>query len=194
MVEVLSWLLQQVVIGDWKVFVYNIIQAILIIVVGFIVGRIVKFLFSKLADKAGLRNTIKPSFVDLFLAVIKWTIYIFFLEIAFEQLEVPQISEMIRIVLLAIPAIVGALFLIAIGFVIASYLKDIIEESRIINWQILSNLVFYFILYIFSIFAVKTALHSLDTSMTNIIIVILTAVISVTVAFYLILNFSWKKK
>lgn len=184
MVEVLSVFLQQLVIGNWKVFVYSLIQAIFFIVVGIVVGKLVAYGLHKLANKGNIAATIKPSFIDLFIAVIKWSIYILFIEFGMEQLNIPQLTNIFSSVLLSIPALVGALFLIGIGFVLGSYLKDIIEESKVINWEILSNLVFFFVVYVFSVFALKTALIYTDTMTVNIILIILTAVVSATVALW----------
>ena len=194
MVEVLSVFLQQLVIGNWKVFVYSLIQAILFIVIGVAVGKLVAYGLHKLASKGNLAATIKPSFIDLFIAVIKWSLYILFLEFAMEQLNIPQLTNIFSSILLSIPALVGALFLIGIGFVLASYLKDVIEESRVLNWEILSNLVFFFIVYVFTVFALKTALIYTDSMIVNLIIVILTAVVSATLAIWFLFRRPRKKQ
>jgi len=182
MVEVLSLLLQQVVIGDWKIFVYNLIQTILFIVLGVIIGKVVAYGLRKLANKGNIATAIKPSFIELFIAVIKWSIYILFVEFGIEQLNFPQLTNIVSMVLLTIPAIVGSLFIIGIGYILASYLKDIVEESKVINWEILGTLLFFFVMYVFSVFALKTALINFDSTTVNIILIILTAVVSATVA------------
>ena len=86
-----------------------------------------------------------------------------------------------RAMLIAI--IFGILILIIIGFAIAYYLREIIKNSQVKGGELISQVVFYFILYIFGVYTVKTALISLDEATTNWIIIILTAVMSTAIAF-----------
>lgn len=186
MVELLSWVMQNLIIGDWRIFVLSLFVAIGIIALGIIIGKTVSFGLKKIATSANIQNAIQPSFIELFIAIIKWSIYILFIEIAFEQFQIPQITSLLSIILVTIPAIVGALILIGIGFVIASYLKDVIEESKILNWEILSEIIFTFIIYIFLVFALKTALITLDKTTVNYIIIILTGIVALSIALWII--------
>lgn len=186
MVNLLSWFVQELVIGNWRIFVSSLIQAILFFIAGIVIGKLVNFLLKKLSEKAQLNRTIRQSFINIFLVVVRWSIYILFTNIALKQLEIPELTSWLTSTLLVIPALVGALILIAIGFSIASYLKDAVEESKILNWQILSNLLFFFILYVFLVFALKTALISIDSMTVNIILIILTAIISAGIAIWMV--------
>ena len=84
---------------------------------------------------------------------------------------------------ITIPAFTGALALLAIGFMIAVYLREVIEDAEVTGWDLISKMVFYFVLYVFGVYALKTALISFDETTTNFIILILTAVISSAVAY-----------
>ena len=157
--------------------------SVAIIIFGVCLGKIVTLGLKKLSQKLNLDKKIRGSFIDLFLVIIRWSIYITFLSLALTQLEIPSLTNFFTNILITIPALTGALILIIIGFAIAYYLGEIIKNSQIKRGELISQVVFYFIIYIFGIYAIKTALISLDEATTNWIIIILTAVMSTAIAF-----------
>ena len=183
MVSFVDTIYEKLRVENLNEFLFNLIFAVVLLVLGIFIGKIVEYILKKGIEKANLQKTIKYSFIHLFLTVIKWSIYILFLNLALGQLNIPQLTNWLTSVLVVIPALVGALLIIAVGFAIAVYLRDLIEESNIVKWQILSLTIFYFILYVFIVFAIKTALISLDSSIVNIIIIIFTAVVSLAIAY-----------
>jgi hypothetical protein len=176
--SLLSVLGEKFSVGDINLFIINLILATVLLGIGILLGKFVKFVFRKGIEKAGIETTTKKSMIELFLTVIKWSIYILFVSLALDQLGIPQLTSWLTSVLVVIPALVGALLLIAVGFAIAIYLKSIIEES-----EILSEIFFYFILYVFMIFAIKTALISQDKSTVNMVVIILTAIVAAALAY-----------
>ncbi len=157
--------------------------SIAIIIFGICLGKIVTLGLKKLSEKLELDKKIRGSFIDLFLVIIRWSIYIIFLSLGLTQLEIPSLTNFFTDILITIPALTGALILIIMGFAIAYYLREIIKNSQIKRGELISQVVFYFIIYIFGIYAIKTALISLDEATTNWIIIILTAVMSTAIAF-----------
>ena len=183
MLQFLSALTGKLKIPDLNVFLVNLILAAAILIAGIILGKLVRFLIKKAIEGSEIEKEVRRSFIQLFLTSIKWAIYLLFFDLALIQLEVADFTGWITSILVVFPALVGALILIAIGFTIGAYLKGIIKESKIENWEILGNLLFYFVLYIFSIFALKTALISQDKSTVNIIIIILTGAAATSIAY-----------
>jgi len=170
-------------------FYANLLIAIILVIVGIFLGKIIKFFLRKGLEKIKIEKIIKWSFVDLFLTVIKWSIYILFINIALVQLGIPAITSWLTTILGVIPALTGALIIISVGFAIASYLRNVIIESKVKNWQILSQIFFFFINYIFIIFAFKTALISLqDKALVNILLVIFTLLGGVALLIYYFKN------
>ncbi len=157
--------------------------SIAIIIFGVFLGKIVTLGLKKLSEKLELDKKIRGSFIDLFLVIIRWSIYIIFLSFGLNQLEIPSLTNFFTSILITIPALTGALILIIIGFAIAYYLREIIKNSQIKEGELISKVVFYFIIYIFGVYAIKTALISLDEATTNWIIIILTAIMFTSIAF-----------
>ena len=168
---------------DINTLLYNLIIAILLLVIGIFLGKFVYNILKKGAEKSSLNKTMKPSFINLFITIIKWSIYILFVNLALNRLNIPQLTYWITSILVVIPAVVGALLLIVIGFAIAVYLRELIEESSILGWETLSMIFYYFVLLIFLIFAFKTALILIAPSLVNTLVIILVVVASIAVAY-----------
>lgn len=155
--------------------VLNIIICLLIILIGIFLGKIIKLGLRRLIEKSKLEKIINPSFINLFLVIIKWSVYIMFINFALLQLEMPIFTGWLTTILSVIPSLTGALIIIASGFGIATYLKKTIENSRVEGWEILSMIFFYFINFVFIIFGFKTALISIrDNFLINMLLGIFT--------------------
>ena len=161
------------------------IIAIALIILGICLGKIITFGLKKISQKLDLNKKIRGSFIDLFVVVIRWSIYIIFFSFGLNQLGIPSLTNFFTSILITIPAFVGALILLTIGFIIAVYLREVIEDSEVTGWDLISKIIFYFVLYLSGVYALKTALISFDENTTNILIITLTAVISTAIAFFI---------
>jgi hypothetical protein len=155
---------------------FNILISILILIFGILLAHILISILRKFIKRNGVDKLVHRSAVHLFATVLRWSIYILFLNLALMKLNIAELNEWIIPILSMIPALVGALILIVLGFLMALYLRDIIEDSKIEDSKILSKIVFYFIIYVFVIFAFKTAMVNQDKTTMNIIIIILTTI------------------
>jgi len=171
-------------LGSLDVFLVNFIVAAILFGFGIILGRFVTRILRRSAERTRVESTVRKSFVELFITVIRWSIYIIFINLALAQLNIPQLTDWLISVLVVIPALTGALLILGAGFVLAQYLKEIIRESKIEGWEMLSMILFYFVIYIFLVFAIKTALIKQDKNIVNIIILIFTGVVSAAVAYW----------
>lgn len=168
---------------DLNQLIVNSIFAIAIIIFGIFLGKIVTIGLKRLSEKLELNKKIRGSFIDLFMVIIRWSIYLIFISFGLNQLNIPSLTNFFTSVLITIPALAGALILIIMGFTIAYYLREAIKNSEIKGGELISQVIFYFILYIFGVYALKTSLISLNEETTNWIIIILTAIMSAAIAF-----------
>ena len=129
---------------DTNQLIANAAIAIAIIIVGIILGKIVYWILKKVARKIELNKHIRGSFIDLFSVLIQWSIYILFLTIGIKELGIPALTNFITDILITIPAFIGALVLLALGFAIALYLREIIEDAEITGWDLISKVFFNF--------------------------------------------------
>jgi len=181
----LSALSDKFAIDDFNSFIVNLIFAVLILVIGIFIAKLINFLIKRAIKRASMERVTTASFIRLFLSVVEWSIYLLFLSFALQQLGIPELTSWLTSILVVIPALVGASILIAVGFAVAIYARDIIAESRIVEWKLLSNIFFYFILFVFMIFALKTALISIDREVVDKIILILTPITAIGVAYWM---------
>ena len=168
---------------DINQLILNGVFALLIIIVGVFVGKLVSVGLRKLSQKLELNKRIRGTFIDLFLAVIKWSIYLLFISFGLNQLEIPKLTYFFTNALIIIPSLVGGLILLIIGLVIALYLKEVIKRSEIKSGNLISQTVFFFIIYLFGIYSIRIALISFDEWTTNMIIIVLTIVTAGAIAY-----------
>ena len=185
-VNLLSALSEEFAKININTFLINLIFAIILLVIGIVLGKVVRYILKKLIDKIGTERISRKSFIDLLFTVIAWSIYLLFISLALKQLKIPALTTWLTSILLFIPALVSSLILVSIGFAFAVYLRDLIEESEILGWKVLSNLLFYFVLYIFVVYSLKISLISLEPLISNIIILLFTLIGGSAVAYAII--------
>ena len=160
-----------------------------IIIVGILFGKLSSFLLKKVYEKTDLGKKLRPSIIVLLLFIIRWSIYILFINFAIVSLKIPALTELLVKVLLVLPSFTGAIILLVLGFGIAVLLKNVIRDLNLQSGgALLSEVLFYFIWYIFGIYALRTALISLDENVRNYIILIWTTVVAVGLMFYFIIS------
>jgi len=158
--------------------------AFAIIILGIAFGKLVDLVFRKIIRKVEINKHIRNSFIELFLLVIRWTIYITFINFGLNQLEIPVISDFFSSILITIPAFTGALLLLVIGVGLAYYLRKIIKNSEAKEGEIIADILFYFVIFVFGIYAIWLALLPLNSTTTHSIIIVLVAISAAGVIFY----------
>ena len=68
------------------VFVINFVFAIVLFGIGIALGRFVTRLLKRSVERSRIESNIRKSFVDLFITVIKWSIYLVFVNYALNVL------------------------------------------------------------------------------------------------------------
>ena len=130
MLDFLSIITEKIPVQNINVFIVNVILAAVLFVMGIFLGKFIAWVLRKTIEKANLERTVRKSFIELFVTIIKWSIYILFINLALQQLGIPQLTDWLINILVVIPALVGALILIAVGFAISVYLKDNLHNCK----------------------------------------------------------------
>ncbi|WP_233885267.1 mechanosensitive ion channel [Tenacibaculum piscium] len=114
----------------------NPISALLIIILGWLVAKLVRSLINKISDKSGLNKTLsnsKISFGDLISKLVYYLIMIFVFMIALDKLGMTSVLEPIKGLLNGftqfIPNIVGAGLVGYIGYMLATIVSELIGLS-----------------------------------------------------------------
>lgn len=125
-------------------FVPNILLAVIVVVIGWIVGAILSTVIQQLVkmlqidemlQKIGVDKPVKEAGLNLHVGVflgevVKWFFIIVFLVGALQYLGLTQVNAFLQGVVLAyLPLVVGAVLILVIGALIAELVKNVITGS-----------------------------------------------------------------
>ena len=160
--------------------------AILILIAGVTLGKISTWVLKKLSKKLDFEKSIQSSFIRLIISVIRWSIYVVFINWAIMQIKLPGLTGAVSGALIVVPALVGALILISLGFAVAVYLREVIEDAEVKEWKTISMYLYYFILFVSGVYALNLALVSIPFSIRGWILVFASVIISSAVGYKII--------
>ena len=120
-----------------------ILQIIILLVVGWVAGRIVKVIAVKGLGGLGLKRITsrtwaesllkatgyRGTIIELIGDLVKWLVYILFLALIIQAAGFPGIADMFTQVAVFMPRFIGAIILIVIGFIIADFFGKVFEEA-----------------------------------------------------------------
>ena len=171
-------------------FLPRIVNAAILLIVGYFIARLVRGLLTKglraahfdnVADRAGITRFLRMAGTQLDAArvlavVVFWWIFLFFIEMAFNALELTQITNYINAILGYLPNVFAAILIVVIGALIANLVADIVRgaagEAGLTMAPVLASLARWAIL----IFAVLAALTQLNVAQNMIFILFAAAV------------------
>ena len=142
----------------------NIIAALLVLVVGWIAGRLVGKIVSSFFKRIGLEKTLQETVVgramersrltviQFFDIIIRWSIYFGAILIAIEMLQIPALTNIADAILAYLPHFIGGVFILIGGLVISDFLGDIVEtvgeEAHLVYSSVMGAAVRFFLYYI----------------------------------------------
>jgi len=179
----------------------NIIGALFLIILGWIVAKILNFIvrkalkvarFDKAAEKINAQEmlakfNIESTASQLIGKFMYWVIILFFFVTASDTLGWTVVSESIGSLLSYLPKLFSAIVIFVIGFYIATFvkqgLKGILESLTVASANIISSFAFYIILVIISLTALDQA--EVDTSIltSNVTIIVGGIILAFAVSF-----------
>ena len=159
-----------------------IIQVIILVAVGWIAGKAIKWGVVKAMGGVGLKRITSRTWAESLLKatgyrgtileligdLVKWLIYILFLALIIQVAGFPGIAEMFTGIAIFMPRFIGAIILIVIGFIIADFFGKVFEEAgrRFLGEDIISRVLAGLIKYSIALIALimSLALIGLDTA------------------------------
>ncbi len=161
--------------------------AIILLIIGWVIGT----LFGKIIKKILLRYKIDERIIkkgrifkvsEIFPLIISWLIYLIFIQIALseEVLGITILSEITKTIVSFIPSLLEGVVIIIVGYILAEYIKEQVEKSKMIYSEIVANVLFFFVIYV-SI-ALALPLWKIDPYLVNNILLIIIACIGIGLA------------
>lgn len=120
-----------------------IIYVLLLLIAGYIAGKLGKLIVTKILAAVGLKRLTtktwaesvirvtgyKGTIVELIGDIAKWIIYIAFLGIIIQEIGFPGVADIFTQTAAFLPRLIGAILIVVIGFIIADFFGKVFEEA-----------------------------------------------------------------
>lgn len=153
-------------------FLPKIGWALVVLAIGWIVGRLLGKGISKILTRAKFDEVLRKTVIGkalersgitgvrLFDLITRWAVYFFAILLAVDVLNISELSALMRGIVAYIPNVVAGIVIITIGFIVSDFLGDVAksfgEEAKIEYSSLFSSLLKLFLYFIVIIMALST--------------------------------------
>ncbi|MFH1424204.1 MAG: hypothetical protein ABIG20_00820 [archaeon] len=139
--------------GAFAASLPGIIAATILLIVGFIIGKIVGAAVKEVLLKANIDRHIELKREELklsnfFSELVKWIIYLLFIQQAALSMGIMAVAAAFGALLAFLPSVVEAVIVVAVGYVLARYIEDVVFDSRVSYSGLMSKVFFFFVVYV----------------------------------------------
>lgn len=158
-------------------FLPNLAAAIILLVIGWVVGVIVgkatKEVMTRLKVDRYIAGGGKPLFslTDILSVIFRWAIYLVFIQAAVEALGITVLVTFLSSILGFIPKLIKAILIVLAGYAVAEYIRRQIETSRVTYSGLIGKLLFFLIVYI--AIAMALPLMGVDPFIVNAVLLVI---------------------
>jgi hypothetical protein len=157
-------------------FLVNVLLVLIILLIGWLIAKVLKPLITKVLRSAQLdalsdrieldaiiaKGGIKYSLSELIGVVCYWLILLITFVVAINAVGLSNVAELLNQIILYVPNIIAALFILICGMFVATFLKNVVETSAnnagLSQSQLLSKLVEIIVM----VFVIAVALEQLN--------------------------------
>lgn len=173
---------QDVLLSLWNNFIIglpSLIYAIIWLIVGLIIGKVIGRIVKEILIKAKLdefiveKEKLKIKFSDLFATISRWVIYLVFIVIAAEALNIAVITSLVSSAIGFLIGVVEATIIVIVGYSLALYIKDKVMGTKTVYGDFVGKILFFLILYV-SI-ALALPFVGIDVTLINWILIVIVA-------------------
>ncbi len=182
----------------WENLIIGLIFAIIILIIGYIVAKVVKWIIVKAMKKArvddffrdtglieSLRNVGFTGIPELIGLLVFWFIFLFFVAMALDYLKFEQVTDFVGLIIEYLPRVIGAALIILGGLWLGTWagerMKEPAEEADLpVTSDTLSAVVKWVIVFITTVLALE--LLGIDTTILVTTFTILIAAIAAALA------------
>jgi len=156
-------------------FLPNLIGAVILLIIGWLVGTVVGKVIKEIlvrfkVDKYVSKGKIALKMSEIFPLVIEWLIYLVFIQAAVEALGTPALVTFVSKLVGFIPGMLEAVIVVVVGYAIAEYVKNEIEKAKLVYSGLMSKVLFWLIVYV--AVALALPLVGIDATLINSILLI----------------------
>jgi len=186
-------LVPEYILPNIPMFIY----LFLLLVAGYITGKLGKLIVTKILAAVGLKRLTtktwaesvikitgyKGTIVELIGDIVKWILYITFLGLIIQEIGFPGVADIFTQTAAFLPRFIGAILIVVIGFIVADFFGKVFEEagSRMLGGGILASLSGGIVRYSIAIVVIIMALSLIGidpTALTVMFAVVLAAFVA----------------
>ena len=159
-------------------FVPNLIGALLLLIVGYALGKIVGAVIERLCIGMKINTYLKCKgfkLSELFKIAGAWLIYLVFIQAAVGTLGILSLEQFINEIVNFIPMAVGAAIIVVVGYILGGFFEDQISSSDGKYSSIVGKIVNFFTVYV-SIALALPVLGVNPSLVNNILLIIIASV------------------
>jgi hypothetical protein len=157
---------------DLSVLVPQLVVAVVFLLVGLIAGKFLKWLLKKiLISFLKLDELLKYGIIETMLTLVKWVVYLLFINAAINAVDIPGLSSYLTASLTVIQGIMASLVILVAGYAVARYLKNALQKTGVRDLQFLGILLWGFSIYISFALAVRSAFVGLEQLAEYVVII-----------------------
>lgn len=183
MVQATMGALQPFIDQAWN-FTINLFFAAVLLIVGYIAGRIIYSIIDRILDHTHVdeyfaeEGHLELELSNLFAEMAKWIVYIVALQASVSLLAesgvhgIGVIQGHLNDIVAWIPGVIGAVAVFLAGYGIAIYTKDHIVGSETLYADLLGKMIFFFVIYIATAMALDIP-QGIDAELLNNILLII---------------------
>ncbi len=159
-------------------FIPNLVGAVALLVIGYIVGKVIGVVIKGLCDKANVDRYIRSKgfrISELLKLAGEWIIYLVFIQSAVQFLGIVALANFVNEIIYFIPKAVGAAIIIIVGYILGNFFEEQIKASEGIYSDLIGRVVNFFTVYV----AIALALPFLGINpslVNNILLIIIGSV------------------
>ena len=187
---------------------YAVIGAIILLLIGWVAGRIIGKVVATVLDKIGVDDAVDKtsvgdtirksglSTVKFFDVVIRWFIYIIFIMAAVDVLQIAMLTEFMENIALYLPHLIAGIIVLIIGLILVDFIMDWTEELLTSRDVSFADIIAPVLRAIFSLVVVILALDQLliDTTILYTFLVPLAWGLAIGIAIALGISLGWGSK
>lgn len=184
-------------------FLANVVTVLFILLVGWLLSRLVKYIvikickviqFDQLADRIELDKLLKKGGIsyrpsDLLGAIFYWLGILVTLVVAVNAMGIVQASDLLNRILLYVPNIIAAIFMLILGMFFATVLRNIVKTAATNAGLMQGHLLSKIVEVVVIVFAVMITLETLNIAPRIVELIISIVLASVGLAFALAFGF-----
>jgi membrane protein DedA with SNARE-associated domain len=167
-------------------FAPNLVGALIILVLGYVIGRILggatKRLLTRLEVEKHIQQKghLKLEVTSIFDVIVRWIIYLAFIQAASETLGIASLVYFVGQVLSFLPGLLWASIVILVTYLLGNYIKEQVIASETIYADLVGKVVLFLMIYLG--IALALPFVGIDATLINNILLIIIASVGIGVA------------